>query len=309
MTYQIEFKRAYYIKLGIGGKWEQSSICESKMRIGWGTLDTEDANRNEWQKILERGRSGNLRKDTATKDRNALWRIHDSSSDDIWITFSVGDLWWCKLTSSDIQRDSTSAYRPVDGKWSNKDINGNRLAATDIPGDLSKTQGFRGTVCRVHAIDSLRRVLNDEASIEYREIEASNKRLIQGVAKGIRKLQWKDFETFVDLIFRGSGWRRLSMLGETMKTADLELEDPITRDRYQVQVKSRATRVQFENYSSQFNPDNHRRSYFVVHSPDKMLAALGEQKHEEAVELILADRLSEMAVRLGLVEWLLNRIR
>ena len=80
-------------------------------------------------------------------------------------------------------------------------------------------------------------------------------------------------------------------------------------DRYQVQVKSRASQQQFNYYAHQFNPQTHRRSYFVVHTPDKDLEALQNEEGQVTTELILADRLSEMAVRLGLVEWLLNRIK
>jgi hypothetical protein len=31
----IRFIKAYYSKLGRGGKWEESSIRENKARIGW----------------------------------------------------------------------------------------------------------------------------------------------------------------------------------------------------------------------------------------------------------------------------------
>lgn len=55
--------------------------------------------------------------------------------------------------------------------------------------------------------------------------------LIDEVQGALRELHWKDFETLVDLLFRQAGWRRLSMLGETMKYADLELEEPINHER------------------------------------------------------------------------------
>ena len=97
------------------------------------------------------------------------------------------------------------------------------------------------------------------------------------------------------------------MLGETMKFVDLELEDPITHDQYQVQVKSRATLADFESYSRRFNSVAYRKLYFVVHTPEQGLAAV--QGGSEDVELILPDRLSEMAVRLGLVEWLMSHIK
>lgn len=92
-----------------------------------------------------------------------------------------------------------------------------------------------------------------------------------------------------------------------MKFTDLELEDPITKDQYQVQVKSQATWDDFDGYAKQFNRQLHRKLYFVVHTPDKKLAALQEQPQD--IELILPGRLSEMVVRLGLVDWLMSHIK
>ena len=91
-----------------------------------------------------------------------------------------------------------------------------------------------------------------------------------------------------------------------MKYADLELEDPITHDKYQVQIKSRAGLADFEKYSSQFSGRGYRKLYFVVHSPD---AKLGAQTSTPEIDLVLPERLSEMAVELGLVDWLMQHIK
>lgn len=303
----IDFKRAYYIKLGRGGKWEQSSIFESKLRIGWSKQSLQDINCGDWGKIREQLHQESSRRGVATRDLNALRLICESTSKDLWITFFQGTMWWCRLGSSEIFLDNESKYRQVDGKWSNQDIRDNILEINSIPGVLSKIQGFRGTVCKVRDLETLKRLVNAESSLEYNEIEKCKIALIKSVEKGIKKLHWKDFETFVDLVFRESGWRRLSMVGGTMKFTDLELEDPITKDQYQVQVKSQATWDDFDGYAKQFNRQLHRKLYFVVHTPDKKLAALQEQPQD--IELILPGRLSEMVVRLGLVDWLMSHIK
>jgi len=304
---RIDFKKAYYIKLGRGGKWEQSSIAEAKLRIGWGHQDIQDINRGNWKKIEEQLRQESTYRGKATRDLNALRLISESTSEDLWITFFQGTMWWCTLGSREMFQDDKSKYRQVNGKWSNQDVHGNTLEINSIPGVLSKTQAFRGTVCRVQELETLKRLVNASPSPEYEEIEKCKMALAKSVEKGIRKLHWKDFETFVDLIFRGSGWRRLSMVGGTMKFTDLDLEDPITGDKYQVQIKSQATSDEFEDYAEQFNRRLHRKLYFVVHTPDKKLAALQEQPQD--VELILPSRLSKMAVRLGLVDWLVSHIK
>jgi hypothetical protein len=306
MMEPVDFKRAYYIKLGKGGRYEQSAISESKLRIGFGRQSLEDINSGDWGKIREQLRQGQS-PGVATRDLNALRSICESTSEDLWITFFQGTMWWCKLGNREIFQDDKSKYRRVDGKWSNQDIRGNILEIHNIPGVLSKTQAFRGTVCRVRQLDTLRRLVNAEPSFEYNEIAKYEIALVKSVEEGIRKLHWKDFETFVDLVFRESGWRRLSMLGGTMKFTDLELEDPITGDKYQVQIKSQATLKDFESYAKDFDRQHHRKLYFVVHSPDKKLSTVQELPQD--VELILPRRLSEMVVRLGLVDWLKAHIK
>ncbi len=310
MLRKVDFKKAYYIKLGEGGKYEKSAIFESKLRIGWKTQSLQDINSGSWGKIREQLRRSHRTEGATTRDLKALRLICESTSEDLWIAFSQGTMWWCKLGSRGIFQDDTSKFRLVEGKWSNQDVHEEkRLEINSIPGVLSKIQGFRGTVCQVSALatETLKRLVNAEPSPEYSEIAECEMALIKSVGNGIRKLHWRDFETFVDLIFRGSGWRRLSMVGGPMKFMDLELEDPITRDKYQVQIKSQATFEDFERYAKQFNREHYRKFYFVVHTPDKKLETLQEPPQD--VELILPGRLSEMAVRLGLVSWLISHIK
>ncbi len=126
------------------------------------------------------------------------------------------------------------------------------------------------------------------------------------VVPAIQELHWKDFETLVDLVFRQAGWRRRSVLGETMKFADLELEEPITGDAYQVQIKSRADVVDLREYTAAFSAHGFRRLYFVVHSPTPALRAMS---NSDEVELVLPERLAGMIVDHGLLGWLGDRIR
>jgi hypothetical protein len=46
-----------------------------------------------------------------------------------------------------------------------------------------------------------------------------------------------------DLIFRQSGWRRISFVGKSKEFFDIDLEDPINGDLYQMQIKSEALRT------------------------------------------------------------------
>ena len=77
---------------------------------------------------------------------------------------------------------------------------------------------------------------------------------------------------------------------------------------YQVQVKSRASISEFNKYAEQFGGGAYRKLFFVVHSPDKRLSQI-QTGNDEQVQLVLPERIAEMVVDLGLVEWLMGKIR
>jgi hypothetical protein len=305
----VEFKNAYFLKLGTGGIWEESSIKKSIARIGWRNLSVEEINGKDWQalKALLQTRHTYKKKGVATADINALQSFVEATSEDIWITFYASKLWWGKLGEPKVYEDDISRYRILLGKWHNHDINGRPLLISEIPGSIAKVQRFQGTICSVKEVDDLKRLINNQPSKAFQAVLQAKENLIKEVQTGIKQLHWKDFETLVDLLFRNAGWHRMSFVGETMKYADMELKERITGDLYQVQVKSKATVADFEIYARSFSSDSFRKLYFVVHSPDR-----GLSKHQfqyEDVELILPERLAKMVVEFGLADWLLEKIR
>ncbi|MGA3284612.1 MAG: hypothetical protein ABSD57_09170 [Verrucomicrobiota bacterium] len=124
--------------------------------------------------------------------------------------------------------------------------------------------------------------------------------------KSFNRAQSQDREMGHIGIFRGAGWRRVSLLGETMKYVDLELEEPITGDLYQVQVKSRASLAEFKEYAENFSGAGFRKLYFVVHTPT---GNWNDQKTLENVELWLPKQVARMVVEFGLTNWLLKKVR
>ncbi|MCX5643102.1 MAG: hypothetical protein NTZ17_00205 [Phycisphaerae bacterium] len=303
----VQFDKAYYIKLGRGGKWEKSAIAENKLRIGWTHQSLDDINNARWEEIHAQLAQTAADGGVATRDLNALRMICESTPNDVWITFSGSKLWWCRVGAPLIEEDGVSKFRRLNAAWKDHDIHGAVLFVNQIPGNLARTQGFRGTACEVRERDTLHRLLNDEASPEYRNVAKARDALVKAAEAGIRRLHWRDFETFVDLLFRQSGWRRLTTVGKTMKYSDLELEDPITRDQYQVQVKSAADLPEFRRYADQFAAGDYRKLYFVVHTPTEALTTTPVTNAD--VELLLPGRLAEMAIDLGLVNWLLHKLK
>jgi hypothetical protein len=304
----IDFKKAYYVKLGRGGKWEKSSIRENKVRIGWANLTIEEIHQKNWGTLKETYLHEYKTKGAASADINALRTIVESTKEDIWITFHASHLWWCCLGETKIFDDGISKYRKVSGGWNNCDICNHPLIINQIPGSISKVQRFQGTICRIKEEDALKRLLNNQPSPAFQAITEVKRRLAEEVEIGVKGLHWKDFETLVDLVFRNAGWRRTSVIGEMMKFVDMELEEPITGDLYQVQVKSAATLDDYKKYARDFSPENFRKFYFVVHSPDEKLANY-QNKKDLSTELILPGQLAQMVVNLGLTDWLLKKIR
>jgi hypothetical protein len=303
-TQAIEIQNAFFIKLGQGGKWEAESIERGVARIGWSDIPLGDITNHNWKGIERELRKEPKDQGAATRDFKALRHIVDSTAEDVWITFHKSRLWWCRLTGS-IDEDHVSKFRGTVEGWSDLDIHGRRLLTADLPGRLSQIQRFGATACNAPR-DILYRVLNDELSKAHMAVAAALAKLIREAEAALIDLHWKDFETLVDLIFRDAGWRRLSILGESMKYADLELEEPITGERYQVQVKSKADVSDLAEYSQQFDSKVFRKLFFVVHTPSSKLA---KQNSSGNVELVLPGRLAEMVVNAGLVNWLLARSR
>lgn len=301
------FSNAYYIKLGRGGCWETDSLARSLLRLGWRNQTVEDINEGRWENIELQLRSESTGKpQVATTDLNRLRDIARSTPEDIWITFHGAKLWWARLAAGGVHEDGISKYRQVQGTWSDKSLTGRLLVASEIPGKLAQLQAFRGTVCRVQEAELLRRVIEGTRSNLAAELSSRRGQLAASMRAAIEHLHWKDYETLVDLVFRSAGWVRISILGQQVKGYDLELREPITQDKYVVQVKSQASLRDLEETVAQFSPADYRRVFFVVHSPSNDLAAASDIP--DHVELVPPQRLAELAIDAGLSRWLEGKV-
>lgn len=305
----VEFETALYIKLGEKGKWEKSSIDEAKIRISWARIALQDIQKKKWDKIRKLIEGYAKTKGSASNDFGALKKIAEADSRTLFITFYGGRLYWCKPAMTDplVDEDHTSMFRVVDGKWDCKNESGEILDLEKVPGKISMLQRYSGTCCTVHEIESLKRLLNGLQSDQYKKIDDARKKLISVVQEGIKVLHPKEFELMVELIFRQSGWRRISILGESIKDIDLELEDPITHDKYMVQVKSVSDQKEFDKYATKYEQlykDKFRKFYYVVHD----IKGPQLKTNNDNIEIIRSNKLAEMVVSLGLLDWLTNKI-
>ncbi|WP_026603327.1 restriction endonuclease [Methylomonas sp. 11b] len=305
----IDFKNAFYIKLGQGGDWEAKSLPDNKLRFGWEEQTVDDINSRSWERIENQLRSAHKGpQGGATRALNGLRRIVESDETDIWITFSQNKLWWTRVEqSSPVEKDDTSKFRKVQG-WSDKNASGATLFTNGLPGRLAMLQGYRWTTCAVkdEQIPLLRNLLNNTPGNLAESIRLHRLALENSLIFAIKELHWKDFETFVDLIFRNAGWLRVSILGQHEKAYDIALVEPITGDRYVVQIKSQAGLADLKKLEESFSDQDYRYIYFAVHSPAKDLESVSNIPNH--IKFLSVNKLAEMAVKAGLVTWLQEKV-
>jgi hypothetical protein len=88
---------------------------------------------------------------------------------------------------------------------------------------------------------------------------------------------------------------------------DLDLQEPLSGDRYQVQVKSEAGKSELVDCEKAFARSRYRSFYLVVHSPDPSI----DDSHEHrtgTVCVIGPRRLAGMVLDAGLITWVLNKV-
>lgn len=294
----------YYIKLGRGGDWEAESLRDGVLRFGYREAPHDLCARGDWQGVWEamkaiRGDAG-----AATRDVNQIRAYYEADEHSIFVTFVGGLLYWCRPTGPVELLDDRSHRRQTSEEWRNTSVNGTLLSADRLSGRLQKVQMFRGTICDVRAGDYLLRKLRDQLSPEVAAAEEAERALMTAIVDLMRLLTWQDFELLVDLIFSTSGWRRVSQVGRTQKTVDLELILPSTAERAFVQVKSQATSAALNDYVARLaEADAYNRMFFVWHTGD-----IPEESSPTGVILLGPLELSRMVLDAGLSSWLREKV-
>jgi len=199
--------------------------------------------------------------------------------------------------------DRTKRRGTVDG-WHGQTVGGENLFYERLSGRLLKVQGFRGTVCAVDAEDYLLRKLGDEVTPQVLAASEAEAQIIAAISGLMGLLTWQDFELLVDLVFSSSGWKRTGATGGVQNTVDIELVLPSTQERAFVQVKSRATPAQLNNYVERMaQMDGVHRRHFVWHTGD-----VGAAPEHGMVTLIGPGKLARMVLDAGLATWLRQKV-
>ena len=311
---KIQPTQARYIKLGRGGKYESACFREGVLRLGhYDVPDIQAATpelitaevRRHFDALVEEGED----RGNATRFQNEVLDFYLCGEDTVWVTYARGRLWWCiarpgvKYLGGDRDefRNGSRERQTISG-WSDKSIGGRPLVMEELDGRLTKTAGYKSTICgiRGQAFEYLKRVINDESHPDVEKALARRAAVLDSIVALVRSLHPITFELLVDLVFSQSGWRRISPIGGSQKTIDILLELPSTGEKAFVQVKSQTDAPQFEDYVSRLEGRDEDRMFYVYHTGPE-LSAPGN------VTVINAERLAEMILNAGLLDWLIKK--
>lgn len=307
---QVTAISAKYIKLGENGRWDALCLKDGTLRLAYNdvphSLGTAGKTALKDHFIGQGFDSG-----PASNHANQVNDFYQAGQETLWITFSSGHLWWAIaegpvefLGGNDAEmKERGSRLRRTRNGWHKTSLDGVPLRMSDLNGALTKTAGYRMAICNIGPLDYLLRKINDEDLLEIEQAKQAKVGILKSIKSLMHLLQWKDFELLVELVFAQSGWRQISSAGGTKETVDLELELPSTGERSFVQVKSRTSQSQLDDYLSRFKARDECRMFFVYHTAKSALTT-----HHANVTLIDAERLSEMILESGLFDWLLKKV-
>jgi hypothetical protein len=95
-----------------------------------------------------------------------------------------------------------------------------------------------------------------------------------------------------------------------MEFFDLILYEVISNTTYGIQIKTKSSRNEFVEYVEEFNlkySDEFEKFIYIVHTPDKSLVEF--ENTTENVELWKTDKLAKYVLELGLMDWILEKIK
>ena len=301
-----------YVKNGAGGRWWPDAKSRSRLHAGWSQVPNEMLRTADVPAIeaVLRERYGS--KPGATQDLNAIRSLLQKPSRHLWVTFEDGFMWWATARDGiTVSTDNETAehghfWLDMDRPWDNRSLAGRYLAVSDLPGIVTTTVGFKGTICEPKGWREILRLIRDEDDGDVAAAKAARLAYQAAVGKLVLRLGPKDFEVLVDLILSRSGWTRIAKLGGATEGIDVEVENPAIDEVAFVQVKGAAAQEALDDYVGWFRArrEHYARMIFAVHSPRGTLSA----PPTDPVQVWDGPKVAELVVRLGLGDWLAKRV-
>jgi hypothetical protein len=169
-----------------------------------------------------------------------------------------------------------------------------------------KVAGFRATICEPSASQEILRIIQDREDSDVIATMQARELYTAAVAKLIKRIHDRDFELLIDLILARTGWVRRAKLGGVTEGIDIEAENVAADEVAFIQVKSEARQGVLDDYVERFQArrEVYDRMIFTVHSPIGSLTSPAG----EPVQVWGVERIAQLAVQLGLGEWIANRL-
>lgn len=300
-----------YIKLGPGRKWAADSIKRGIIPLDFRGVGHDACAKGDWDEVrrqlIAAGRKAHALKD----DERELKEFYTLGPDTLWFTFANGCVWWTFAQDKVLEGDGDDAdapprFRKVQTAWRNTSLTGSLLTERSFSSALSSIASYRRTICEVRDAGYLLRRIRGE--VEPLRLKANQllAELTTTAADLVRRLDWRDFETLVDLIFVHSGYKRQTALGGVQADVDFVARQPLTGDSAWVQVKSHASQAVFEDYLRRFEGEAGADAFFFIYhsanTPIRTGAPMANVRIWSAVEVARA------AVEAGLFGWVTERI-
>ncbi len=302
---------ARYIKLGKNGRWATDALKEGIIPFGYSAVDHNNCLADEWDhvrhQLVAMGRTAN----GVGQGLRELKDFYGLPDDTLWVTIANGHLWWAFAEGpvhgiADAGSDGPSRYRQTRAGWCKTSLTGDPLSLRSLSSALTRTASYQMTICTISHEDYLLRRIRGEADPLHAEAIDLRAKMLDIGLRMIRQLDWRDFETLVDLIFARGGWQRSSVLGKDQADVDLILTQPTIGETAWVQIKSKTTQAELNDYLGRFRRDgSYDRFFFVCHSAAGTLSL----PPERGLHLWSDSGLSQAAIDAGLYSWLTDRSR
>lgn len=295
-----------YIKLGEKGRWAESCLEEGTIRLDYISDQHEECLRGNWAPVLEhwlRDRKGKI--GPATNDLRQIQDFYQLPRTVLWVTIHNRLIYWC-FADEEVSElpDQSRIRKATEEGWSCRAQKGELLHLANLDGRVTKVHGYKGTICNVERNEYLIHKINGVETPEVVQAKIAFSNLFKAAGELIQGLWWHDFELLADLIFSRQGWQRVSVLGKTEKDIDLDLVSPITNKRLFVQVKSTADFRTLRESIEAFRASGiYSEMYFVVHTADENVC----RHNEDGVTILGLDKIAELAVNSGLMNWLIKK--
>ena len=298
-----------YIKLGENGKWASQALQQGIIPFGYRLIDHRSCVVGNWDEVRRQLIGMGRTAQGASQGLREIKEFYGLPKDTLWLTAADGHFWWAFADGPVIEVEGDNSneparYRRTRAGWSNKSLTGKPLTARSLSSALTRTANYQMTICPVKHADYLLRRIREERNPLHIQATELKAKLRETGLRMIQQLDWRDFETLVDLIFFRGGWQRTSVLGKDQADVDLILNQPTLGETAWVQIKSTASQAGLDDYLDRYRRDGScDRFFFVCHSAAGPLTLPAQP----GLHLWTGERLSDAAMDAGLLEWLMQR--